>query len=207
VPGPAYAGLIDQLTPLPPGSGSLSVTPVALPGPVFDTMTVKPIASPALTDAASAVLVICSPGHCTVTDACAWTCGLFVACALAVFGYVAQLAKAVGLVTCTDAEPPDAMSPKEQLKVLLLMAQPWTGGAIVQEMPEPVGSGSLRVTDFAAPGPLFPTVIVKPMFVPALTLPASAVLLIVRFGHCTVVDAWAGGTVGLFDAATVAEFG
>src|SRR5437867_4440889 len=45
VPGPGYAGLIVQLTPLPPGSGSLSVTPLALPGPPLLTVTVKPSAS------------------------------------------------------------------------------------------------------------------------------------------------------------------
>ena len=83
---PALAGLIDQLMPVPMGSGSLSVTPVAVPKPVFDTVIVNPIGSPALTDAASAVFVICKPGHCTEVLALACTCGLFVACALAVFG-------------------------------------------------------------------------------------------------------------------------
>src|SRR2546425_215664 len=51
--------LIDQLTPLPEpaGSGSLTVTPLAVPVPVLLTVTVKPIGSPALTVAASAVLL------------------------------------------------------------------------------------------------------------------------------------------------------
>ena len=76
---PATAGLIDQFTPLPAGSGSLTVTFVAVPAPVFETTIVKPIASPALTDAASAVFVICKPGHCTDVVALACTAGLFVA--------------------------------------------------------------------------------------------------------------------------------
>ena len=72
-PGPLYAGLIDKLTPVPQGSGSLNVTPVAVPGPVFDTVMPKPMLSPALTSAASATFWICKPGHCTVVDAPART--------------------------------------------------------------------------------------------------------------------------------------
>ncbi len=83
---PALAGLTDQLTPAPPGSGSDSVTLVAVPAPVFETAIVNPIGSPAFTEGASAVFVIWSPGHCTDVVALAWTCGLFVACAVAVFG-------------------------------------------------------------------------------------------------------------------------
>ena len=54
----ALAGLIDQLTPAPVGSGSLRVTPVAVPAPVLDTVMVKPIGSPAFTLVASAVFVM-----------------------------------------------------------------------------------------------------------------------------------------------------
>jgi hypothetical protein len=88
-PGPAYAGLIDQLTPLPPGNGSFSVTAVAVPVPAaaeFATRTVKPIAEPADTTAASAVLVIDSAGARTVVDADACTDEtVLVADAVAVF--------------------------------------------------------------------------------------------------------------------------
>ena len=80
----AFGGLIDQSTPLPPGNGSESVTPFALPAPVLFTVMVKPIGSPALTEPASAVFVMCSAGHCTVVEALACTLGLFVAWALAV---------------------------------------------------------------------------------------------------------------------------
>src|SRR5947209_314699 len=94
---------IEQLAaPLPPsmlqtmsvpvGSGSLSATLVAVPGPVLLTVMPKPIGEPALTDALSAVLVMCRLGHTTVVEAEAWTCAWFVACAEAVFGYAAQLA-------------------------------------------------------------------------------------------------------------------
>src|SRR5438874_2444195 len=47
----------DQFTPLPPGSGSESVVPVESPGPAFVRVTVKPMGLPALTEAASWVLV------------------------------------------------------------------------------------------------------------------------------------------------------
>src|SRR3954447_13137177 len=61
VPGPAYAGLIDQLTPLPAGSGSFNITAFAVPVPAtpeFFTVTAKPIGSPVLTGVASATFVI-----------------------------------------------------------------------------------------------------------------------------------------------------
>ena len=44
--------------PVPAGSGSLRLTPFAVPVPVFLTSTVKPTWSPAFTEAASAVFVI-----------------------------------------------------------------------------------------------------------------------------------------------------
>src|SRR5690349_18381928 len=146
---PALAGLIVQLMPVPVGSGSFIVTPVATPGPTLVTVIVNPIASPAFTVAASAVLLICRPGHCTLTEAFACTCGWFVACAVAVFGYVAQLANAVGLVTCTDADPPTPRSPKLQFKVLVVIEHAALAGLIDHVMPGPVGSGSLSVTLFA----------------------------------------------------------
>ena len=48
-----------QVTPLPEPAGrlSLTVTPLAVPVPLLLTVTVKPIGSPALTVAASAVLL------------------------------------------------------------------------------------------------------------------------------------------------------
>src|SRR5262245_60439996 len=49
---------IDHVTPEPEPAGRLSVTvtPLARPVPVFDTLMVKPIGSPAFTLVASAVL-------------------------------------------------------------------------------------------------------------------------------------------------------
>ncbi len=58
----------------------------------------------------------------------------------------------------------------------------------------------------AAPGPLLVTVIVKPMLLPALTVAASAVLLIWSAGHWTVVVAEAVIAAWL-SASAVAVFG
>src|SRR6516165_5166216 len=92
---------IDQLMPVPVGSGSSMCTFVAVPGPALCTVIVKPICEPALTDDASAVFVSVRFGHCTVVDACAWIgVGSFVAEAVAVLMYCLQLANAVPLVMC-----------------------------------------------------------------------------------------------------------
>src|SRR6266516_1280204 len=63
------SGLSDQVTPEPEPAGrlSLKVTPVAVPGPAFETVIVNPIGSPAFTEAASAVFVIDRFGALTVS--------------------------------------------------------------------------------------------------------------------------------------------
>src|SRR6266542_3565740 len=58
---------IDQVGPA--GSGSLTVTPVAVPAPVLLTATVKPIGSPAFTVKASAVLRMWMSAGLQVIDA------------------------------------------------------------------------------------------------------------------------------------------
>jgi len=91
---------MDQLIPAPPGSGSLSVALLAVPVPLFVTAMVNPIGDPALTDAASAVLLMARLGHFTCVEADAVMSGLtLLAWAVAVLLYVAQLAAVVGLVT------------------------------------------------------------------------------------------------------------
>ena len=92
-----------QLTPLCAGSESLTVTDVAAPVPVLATVTVYPMAAPAVTVAASAVFVILMLGHWTVVVADACTVALLLADALATLTNWAQLADDVLLVTCTTA--------------------------------------------------------------------------------------------------------
>src|SRR5262249_23555806 len=77
---------IVQVTPDPDpaGNGSLTVTPLAVPDPLFLTVTVTPIGSPASTDALSAVLVILIPAGWQVIDADAWSVPSLVVVTLAV---------------------------------------------------------------------------------------------------------------------------
>src|SRR5438552_496464 len=51
-----------QVTPARAGSGSLTATAVAVPGPPLDTVTVKPTGLPAVTEVSSAVLVMARLG-------------------------------------------------------------------------------------------------------------------------------------------------
>ena len=68
VAGPLWLA-IDQLIPVPLGSGSFSVVPVELPGPALLRVIVKPMLLPAETEAASAVLLMVRLGQLTVSDA------------------------------------------------------------------------------------------------------------------------------------------
>jgi hypothetical protein len=81
---------IDQLTPVPAGSESASVTDVAVPVvalvPGLVTVIEKPIGLPALTVALSAVLRTCMFGASTTMVALAFTLGALVDEAVAVLG-------------------------------------------------------------------------------------------------------------------------
>src|SRR5438477_642210 len=63
-----------HVIPVREGSGSFTVTAVAVPGPPLPTVTVKPTEVPAVTGVASAVLVIARPGPLTtiVAKSCTW---------------------------------------------------------------------------------------------------------------------------------------
>src|SRR5258706_474500 len=105
-PHPAFAGEIDQVTgvtlvPVPPGKLSVSLAPVAVPGPVLVSVMVKPIALPALTEAASATLVIVRFGLLHVIDAFALPVPLLVVVKLAVLSYPPHAFDDVAAVTCT----------------------------------------------------------------------------------------------------------
>lgn len=75
---------------------------------------------------------------------------------------------------------------------------------MVQLKPGLFGRGSVTVTLNALPAPLFVTAIVKPIGVGAVTVLASAVLVIWAFGHCTVVDACVDVTGAWLSASAVA---
>src|SRR5207248_5322581 len=86
---------IDQSTPAPPGSGSEIETPVAEPGPAFESVTVNPMSEPAFTDASSAVLVIVRFGQFTVVEAASFLVASFVVVFDAVLASVPELALVV----------------------------------------------------------------------------------------------------------------
>jgi hypothetical protein len=86
---------------------------------------------------------------------------LLLALAVAVLAYAAQLDADVELVTCTCAVALDARLPKLQLSVPLVIAHvPGLvyAGLMLQLIPVPDGSGSLRVAEVAVPAPVLPTV-------------------------------------------------
>jgi hypothetical protein len=87
-----------QLIPVPVGSTSLTVTPFAVPGPLFVTVTVNPICDPASTSDPSAVFVIETIGQFTVTDALD---EMFVPVTVAVLFTRPHAADVVPLVTST----------------------------------------------------------------------------------------------------------
>src|SRR5215469_14797042 len=209
-----------QLTPVPAGSRSLKVVPVEAPGPALAKVTVKPIWLPALTVALSAVLVSVRLGHWTVVVAMAGSGGVtLLESAVAVLVYSAQLSLVVELITCTVMVAPEAKvkvpvvaGSVPQLSVWgavgLSMAHLIPVGTVVNELsmlqltPVPAGSRSLKVVPVEAPGPALAKVTVKPIWLPALTVALSAVLVSVRLGHWTVVVAMAGaGGVGLGESA------
>jgi hypothetical protein len=192
VPGPLYAGLMLQLTPVPVGNGSLSVAAVAVPAPLLVTARVYPIEPPADTVAAAAVFVSPSAGHCTVVVADACTELALLALNVAVFEYAAQFDADVPLVTCTVAVAPDVRFPNAQLSVPLAIEHvpgPLYAGLMLQLIPVPAGNGSVSVAAVAVPAPLFVTARVYPIDAPAGTVAAASVFVSPSAGHCTVVVA------------------
>ena len=219
VPVPPLPWLwITQLTPVPAGNGSFSDTFVAVPVvllvPGLVMATVKPIWLPALTVPMSALLATIMFGASTTMVALAFTLGALVDEAVAVFGYVPALAAVVTLEIWIELLAPLAMSPKLQPStwvptgpVIEQLPAPVYAGLMTQSTPDPAGSGSLRVTAVAVPGPALLTVTVKPIEVPVLTGVASASLVICSPGHCTVIDAVDCTVPVWLLAPTVAVFG
>src|SRR5690606_9693937 len=107
------------------------------------------------------------------------------ALAVAVLEYDPQAAAVVSLRTVTVREAPAASVPKSQLSTsgeVPAMLHPATGAVMLQSIPAPPGSGSLRETPVASAGPVLVTVMVKLIGSPAATAEAPAVLLIVSPG-------------------------
>src|SRR6476659_10060284 len=116
---PSTKPVIDQLEPGKFGSVSSRVTLLATPGPLFVTVMVKPIVSPALTGEASATFVTTISGQLTVIDAVALLlpvpAGSLAAAVVAVFSIVLHDSPVVVEMICTDFEAVGARSPKVQV--------------------------------------------------------------------------------------------
>ena len=87
----------DSVQWRPAGRSSLSVTPVAVPWPMFSTLIEKVAVSPALMLAPSGVLVTLTSGHRTWIDADAESVPSLVVVASPVLSTGPQLAAVVGL--------------------------------------------------------------------------------------------------------------
>src|SRR5260221_4052131 len=114
---PARAGSSDKFSSRPAGSGSLTVSLVAVPGPLLVTVMSNPMLVPALTGPTGlAVLVMWMLGHCTVTVATGeLTKALLEATAVALLLTVAQSADVVCELTWISWLVPGPMSPRVQV--------------------------------------------------------------------------------------------
>src|SRR6266550_185654 len=204
------AGSSCQSTPSPAGSRSSITTPVAWPSPLFVAVTVKPMSEPASTGTSeSATLVSTTSGQSTVVVALFSIGAAFVASRNATFGYALQLAKTVGLVTCTTRLAPGAKLATWHVNTPFVIEHAPAGDwdSIVQLIPVPVGNTSLSSTPVAVPVPgasLLLPVSVNPMSVPALTVASWATLTKLSAGHCTVVVAESPSTFGSLTTVTPA---
>src|SRR5689334_23744029 len=95
------AASIVQDKPAVLGSASVTLTPVAVPAPLLVTVSLKPMGSPALTEAASAVLTILTSAQLTVTESELSPEPSFVDVTLPVLWIVQHLADVAGDVRCT----------------------------------------------------------------------------------------------------------
>ena len=142
---PALSSRI-QARPASVGSVSVATTPFAVPVPLLVTVTVKPIGSPGLTAAASAVLTMLMWAGLQVIEADAESKPSLVEVALAVLSYVVHSAAEVVATTWTVALAPAVRVAGPKSSVWLpappLMEKPSAAPSIVQVTPEPEPAGS-----------------------------------------------------------------
>ncbi len=100
---------------------------------------------------------------------------------------VPQSAAVVGLVTVTLKLAPGARLAMSQCRTLLTIVHSALSGFSAHSKPGGRVSSMSTLVAVPVPGALeFETVIVKLIGLPALTVPPSGVLLMVRLGHWTV---------------------
>ncbi len=210
IPHEAWAvpPLMVQLVPASVGSVSVTATPLATPGPLLVTVMVKPMGSPAETDAASATFSMSIEAPSTTTWSVSVSVPSLVVVTTAVLttGLAATVSLVVGLVMWTVRTWPCARSPRLQDRMpAAIPHEAWAVPPLmVQLVPASVGSVSVTATPLATPGPLLVTVMVKPMGSPAETDAASATFSMSIEAHRTSVWALAVSEPSLpADAVTV----
>jgi len=117
---------MDQLRPGFVGSVSVSVTVLAVPAPVFETVILNPMGLPPLTGVASGSFVTVTSGHLTVIEAepeLLVVLASLLAEAEAVLLTVAHVAGVVGELICTDLLVPEVIVPKLHVSTPLLIEQ------------------------------------------------------------------------------------
>ena len=106
-----------QLSPGPVGSGSVSVTPLAMPTPPLVTLIAKPIVSLALALLLLGTFVTCNCGQSTVVVAPCVNVLALSALKVAVGDSAPQAPPPVAEAMCTVALAPVARLPKAQVRV------------------------------------------------------------------------------------------
>jgi hypothetical protein len=143
----------------------------------------------------SGPVMLRAAGHCTVVVAADWSGALLPAVNVAVFAYAWHPALDVALEICTEAEAPGIKLPNAQATdwlpsppVIAHVPGPPYAGLMLQVIPVPDGSGSLSATlvALAVAAAALRAVIVNPMGDPALTVAASAVLLMLSTGAAVI---------------------
>src|SRR6187431_130339 len=196
----------DQL--MPAGSGSLSVTPWAVPGPALLTVIVKAAVSPALMGLSSAVLTTVMSGHWTVTDASSVSEPSLAATTEPVLSTSPQVAGVVALTMWTVKLSPAPSAAEVQVRTPRLIEQSGSPSPLTLSMlqlrPASVGSVSVMVTVLAVPLPALLTTMSKPIWSPALTVSSSAVFSIRMSAQRTSTEPVSLLLASLLDGSLVA---
>ena len=166
----------------------MNCRPFAWPSPVFLSVTVKPICSPAFTASASAVFSTSIAAQLTSIDAPAWSEPSFVVVTVAVLSSWPQSVASVVATTCTVVEAPAFSVVGVYTRLPFAIDQPAEAGEIDQL--RPAGRTSVNCRPFAWPSPVFLSVTVKPTCSPALDARRVGRLLDVDRG---AVDVDGGG--------------
>src|SRR5687767_4934779 len=189
--------VLSSLQIIPAGNVSLSVTSLAVPGPMLVTVIVNTALVPAFIGPFPSLTTETS-GQLTTMFAVAelfpsTSEPSFVAAPVAVFVSVPQSAASVAPETITVKLAPGAIVPKLQLRMFPAIGFVQEAAPVppVIAHATPAGSGSFKVTPVADPVPMLLIVMVKLATSPALIGLFAAVFCTRMFGQLTVTLALA----------------